>query len=79
MTPEEVEKFEQAGRQMMTGLAFHLHGLREWKKTFDARGGQPVLGDTALEIVSFVANPLLTVLDGDATMQTIFAKHTTEY
>lgn len=79
MTPEEVERFELSGRQIMTSVAIHLRQLREWKATFDARGGQPILGDTSLQIVQFIANPLLAVVDGDATMREVMAKHTTEY
>lgn len=78
MTSEEIAGFVQRGKDIMTSLAIHLRQMEEWSAAFDARGGQPVLGQDALDIVSFVSNPLLTVLEDSVTMQTIIAKYRTD-
>jgi hypothetical protein len=53
MTPEEVDAFLQNGRGSLTGLTLNMEKLANWSSSFDERGGQPVYGDDALNIVTF--------------------------
>jgi hypothetical protein len=53
MTQQEIDQFLYRGRGSMTGVATSAEALKIWADTFEERGGAPVLGDAALEIVYF--------------------------
>lgn len=78
LSEEEKAAFIKYGRHKMTGLAIQLRELDEWRKTFEQLGGAAEFGADAGDIVSFVANPLLILRDGDQTMLNVMARLRTD-
>jgi hypothetical protein len=52
MSEEEINAFLATGRSAMTGLAQGGEQLKKWSDSFEQRGGAPVYGDDALQIVT---------------------------
>lgn len=61
MTPEEVERFDNLGRDFVTELAQVAEHLAAYAASFEARGGGEVFGDDSLAIV-YLNNDLQTWL-----------------
>lgn len=57
MTPEEIEQFVNNGCGMLAVLAQSSEQLKKWSDSFEQRGGQPVFGNDAIEIV-YLSNDL---------------------
>lgn len=57
MDQAEIDQFVMSGRSALTVFAAGAEALERYRASFEARGGTPVFGDTALEIVVF-ANDL---------------------
>ena len=63
-TDAQAIQFVYMGRERLTAVWAGITALREWSESFDVRGGAPVFGNDALEIVYF-SNDLQTLI-GDA-------------
>lgn len=57
MEQNEIDQFVMTGRAALTILAQANEQLARWSASFEQRGGTPVFGDDALEIV-YIANDL---------------------
>ena len=53
MDPAEIDAFLHSGESFLTMLAQAQERLTTWSTSFDQRGGQPVYGQDALNIVTF--------------------------
>jgi len=53
MEQAEIDQFLLAGRSALTILAQGGEQLKKWSASFEQRGGAPVYGDEALELVYF--------------------------
>lgn len=51
MTPEQVEQFNNRGRQALTRFIAATHDLLIWAEAYEQRGGQAVFGDDAAQVV----------------------------
>jgi hypothetical protein len=61
LTPAEVDSFVLTGQNLLTNLATAAENLLKWSDSFEQRGGTPVYGDDALQIV-YISNGLQTFL-----------------
>lgn len=73
------EQFLQTGQNALTLFAQSAKLLEEWSAAFEQRGGAGIYGQEALDIVSFVANPLKTWLDADAARRNTISKQRTDF
>jgi hypothetical protein len=56
-TPEEIAAFVQTGCSFLALLGQAAEQLKRYSETFEQRGGQPVYGDDALQVV-YISNDL---------------------
>lgn len=61
MEPAEIDKFVMEGRYALTSLATASEQLKKFSDSFEQRGGTPVFGEEALEIV-YISNDLQSFL-----------------
>jgi hypothetical protein len=61
MEQAEIDQFVQTGQAALTILAQADEQLRRWAASFEQRGGTPVFGNDALEIV-YICNDLQVFL-----------------
>jgi hypothetical protein len=57
MTTAEVDEFVLSGQDLLTNLATAAENLLKFSDSFEQRGGTPVFGNDALEIV-YISNGL---------------------
>jgi len=61
LTPAEVDSFVHNGQTLLTNFANSAENLKKFSDSFEQRGGVPVFGNDALEIV-YISNGLVEFL-----------------